>query len=153
MLWFGQPSPSCFFRSASPQLSSQPRTLSLLAVRRKKMVFHTLRPALCLSVSRQVHDGEVEYRDISIEGPKGIIRTSPPGPGVVTPPTPTPPPVVIVSEDMYPLPWFRQGLLRAARCGFSDIPLQHSACCIYDRQDRHLLRNGYIPTRFRFDRC
>eukprot|EP00903_Cladosiphon_okamuranus_P018095 g16653.t1 len=32
----------------------------------------------------KVHDGEVEYRDISIEGPNGIIRTSPVGtePGI-----------------------------------------------------------------------
>lgn len=34
----------------------------------------------------QVADGEVEYRDISIEGPNGIIRTSPPDNVVVDPP-------------------------------------------------------------------
>ncbi|CAN0104949.1 unnamed protein product [Scytosiphon promiscuus] len=46
-------------------------------VRMKLGLYHSI---------HNVADGEVEYRDISIEGPKGIIRTSPPDNVVVDPP-------------------------------------------------------------------
>eukprot|EP00752_Nemacystus_decipiens_P010979 g9756.t1 len=51
-------------------------------VRMKLGLYHSI---------NNVHDGEVEYRDISIEGPNGIIRTSPPGGVKPTPPPPKPP--------------------------------------------------------------
>lgn len=79
----------------------QPRTLPVLAMRQLSTIFHTfLSLSLFSPLSRQVHDGEVEYRDISIEGPKGIIRTSPPG-GVTPPPPPTPTPATDVSGHIH----------------------------------------------------